>query len=135
LADELHHRVAGKSVRALDEDDPRPIAEEPLQHRLKARAVVDRFRAACGHIVVGSDDLVIRSLGVGLDGGLLALQVVLIRLNIRRRGGPQIGNGLPQPITHFTPWAMLRSIDADRTPTMSVQFRDVKLSHSTIRLQ
>jgi hypothetical protein len=41
------------------------------------------------------DDLVTRRLGVGFDGGALALVAVLICADVRAARGPEIGDGLP----------------------------------------
>ncbi len=46
MAGELDSQIAGKAVRALDNDRPDPITRNPLQHGQEAGALGHRIRAA-----------------------------------------------------------------------------------------
>ena len=67
---------------ALDEDGPRAVTHEPLEHFSEAGTVGDRVRFTHRRVVERVDDLVACGLGVGLDGGALALVAVLVHADV-----------------------------------------------------
>jgi hypothetical protein len=101
VAGELHHQIAGETMRAFHENGSRSVSEDTLQDLRETRALADRVCAADCRVVKGVDDLETRPFGVNLDGRELALVAVLIRAGVCLARGPQIGDGLPDFPTHF----------------------------------
>ena len=97
MAGKLHGKIARKPVGALDEDYPHAIASDPVEHGLKAGALVDWVRS--GHNVIEFvDDGVAVSRGKADDRRPLALVAVLVGrqplAGVCRRRRPQVSNRL-----------------------------------------
>ena len=125
VAGELHHEVTGEAVGALDEDRPRAVAHQLLEHFGEAGSVVDRVRAAHRRVVERLYDLVSRRLRVGFDRRALALLAVLVRADIYPARGPKISNkGPPSSTDHRRRLSVARN--GRGPPTHSCQTREVR---------
>jgi hypothetical protein len=101
VAGELDHQIAGESVRTLDDDRPRAVAHQALQHLREAGPLADRISPAYRRVVKGLDNFVARRPSVGLDGRSLAFVAVLVRADVRAARSPQIGDGFPDFLAHL----------------------------------